>query len=238
MPRRAVKILNLAQWGLSPSALTRLGNRPVSIWIHQKGPSIRRLFPLPPAERQARVAAFLARGLKALEKRCPQGALKVRGDGVEAWTIDARIPAKTVVELSRLPSVSSVFIEKIQGLPRCGPRKDRSGWFAVREKVAVQVEGQVRGYQTVEDRIVLLKARSERHARRLAARNSKEYGEPYLNSDGYMVRWKLEEIVDVYSLSEDEIDEAGTEVYSRLGARRMRPEYEWHPRGRRSSKSS
>jgi hypothetical protein len=47
-----------------------------------------------------------------------------------------------------------------------------------------------------------------------------------------MVSWSLENVIDVYDTNETEVDSAGTEVYSKLGHRRMRPEYVWRPKSR------
>ena len=226
------KICWLTDWGLSPSAFRRLGERPVNVEIQQKGPRMRPLFRLPPAERQSRLAASLTRGLHALEKHCPQSEFNVRRNDGLAWTIDARLPAKDVESLSQLPNVERVFVRRIQGLRRRRRSRVERQWYAVYGRVAVQVEGQVRGYQTIEDRVVLVKATSEHDAKRRLAHKWDAYAEPYLNAEGYMVRWKLEEVVDVYDLSDKVIDEAGTEVYSGLYQRRIRPEYEWHPRTR------
>jgi hypothetical protein len=44
-----------------------------------------------------------------------------------------------------------------------------------------------------------------------------------------MVSWQLDHVVDVYQTSEEEIDPAGTEVYSKLSKRRMRQKYIWRP---------
>jgi len=49
----------------------------------------------------------------------------------------------------------------------------------------------------------------------------------YLNSNGQIVSWSLEEVIDVFDTNETDIDPAGTEIYSKLGQRRMRPEYVW-----------
>ena len=96
--------------------------------------------------------------------------------------------------------------------------------------------------QTIEERIVLVKAFSPKDADERLRREWEAYAEPYLNSDGELVRWRMEEIIDVYELGETEIDPKGTEVYSVLTQRRMRPQYEWHPttktksRGRRRTR--
>ncbi len=94
-------------------------------------------------------------------------------------------------------------------------------------KRAIQVEGETRGLQTVADRFVLVRAWDFKDAERRLARMWKSYAEPYLNAGGQAVRWQLEKIVDVFSLSEDQIDPSGTEVYSSLSQRRLKPEHVW-----------
>ncbi len=46
-----------------------------------------------------------------------------------------------------------------------------------------------------------------------------------MNPDGYLVRWTLVSVQDVYELSDNEINPRGTEVYSRLRRVQMRPAY-------------
>jgi glycerol-3-phosphate O-acyltransferase len=83
--------------------------------------------------------------------------------------------------------------------------------------------------QHTEDRFVLVHASSWQDAKRRLRQQWRDYATPYLNSEGQMVSWWLERVVDVYETGETQIDPAGTEVYSRLGSRRMRPEFVWHP---------
>jgi hypothetical protein len=51
-----------------------------------------------------------------------------------------------------------------------------------------------------------------------------------LNPYGYLVRWRLEKITNVYDLCEDHIDSRGTEVYSQLKSRRVQSKSAWRPR--------
>jgi hypothetical protein len=50
-----------------------------------------------------------------------------------------------------------------------------------------------------------------------------------MSSDGYLVRWQLISVREVYALPDEVIDPHGTEVYSKLRTARMQPEYRWHP---------
>jgi hypothetical protein len=84
--------------------------------------------------------------------------------------------------------------------------------------------------QTIEDRFVLVRARSFQDAERRLQQEWREYASPYLNEDGGLVRWQCEKIVDVYSISEMDLEAKGIEVYSKLGTRRMKPRDSWNPR--------
>ena len=53
--------------------------------------------------------------------------------------------------------------------------------------------------------------------------------EPYMTPAGYLVRWQLISVRDVYTLPDEAIDPRGTEVYSKLRRARMQPEYRWRP---------
>jgi hypothetical protein len=69
---------------------------------------------------------------------------------------------------------------------------------------------------------VLVRAASFKDAVRRLRTYWRQYARPHLNSDGLLVRWQLEEIVDVYSTLETDVDDTGFEVYSRLSERRMK----------------
>ena len=93
--------------------------------------------------------------------------------------------------------------------------------------VAIQIEGRTQGKVDVEDRFVLVKAYDAKDARRRLRQECANYARPYLNPYGSLVRWKLISVRDVHAVTQDELDPQGTEVYSRLRAERMKPEYRW-----------
>jgi hypothetical protein len=92
--------------------------------------------------------------------------------------------------------------------------------------------------QMTEDRFLLVRASSSEDAKKRLRQLWKEYAAPYLNIEGQMVSWSLDKVIDVYETGETEIDPAGTEVYSKLGQRRMRREYVWRPKPARPSKTT
>jgi hypothetical protein len=140
-----------------------------------------------------------------------------------------RVAAAQAAALALLPGVESVAITRIPGRRR-GRWSGASpmAWFCVRGLVAIQVEGQLNGMQTVEDRFMLVRAASAADATRRLKSIWRDYAKPYLNSSGHMVRWQLESISDVYeAVEEEELNPRGAEVYSALRQRRLRPELAW-----------
>jgi hypothetical protein len=68
---------------------------------------------------------------------------------------------------------------------------------------------------------VLVRANDADDAKRKLQREWSKYAEPYLNSNGYLVRWQLVDVRDDYQLFEDTLDPRGTEVLSRLRKARL-----------------
>ncbi|MNE53053.1 hypothetical protein D3C80_1477570 [compost metagenome] len=69
--------------------------------------------------------------------------------------------------------------------------------------------------QLVEERILLLKAFNFEDAEQKAMVEFNEYtSSSHLNTDYRFVNWELVKVIDIYSVSETEIDPSGTEIFS------------------------
>jgi hypothetical protein len=90
---------------------------------------------------------------------------------------------------------------------------NRGDWYGVRVVFECQVGSDPPGRRTYEDRIVVVRARSEALARRKAERLTRQGGETYRNFKGEKVVWRFKDVVDSYMLLDDDISD-GTEVYS------------------------
>jgi hypothetical protein len=141
-------------------------------------------------------------------------------------------PARMILAVAGARGVRAVHVVRVTGFRRQPSRIPSLSWYCVRALVAIRVEGATSGMQNTEDRFVLVRASSLEDAKKRLSRKWREYATPYLNSDGQMVSWSLDKIVDIYDIVEAEIDAGGTEVYSKLGRRRMRPTYVWRPKSR------
>ncbi len=142
----------------------------------------------------------------------------------------ATLQANQLSKLLREKNIWYVSLLEIDGIRKKKQRPKKSlDWYAVKGIYAIQVEDQTKGLQSFEERILLVKATSFDDAEKKAWKESKTYVESYLNPYGEMVRWQLEKIVNVYWTDIEELNPNGTEVFSALKDRRMKPEYEWHP---------
>lgn len=135
---------------------------------------------------------------------------------------------KTALRAASRPQVNHLMLDTVEGR-RKRLRRSGLGWFSVLGVVAIQVEGQVKDSLDLEDRLMLVKANDPEDAQRRLQRMWSRYAEPYMNSAGYLVRWQLISVRDVYTLPDEAIDPRGTEVYSKLRRARMQPESRWRP---------
>lgn len=210
------------QWGIaSVTALARRGTR-VRIRIRLAWPRASRLRALAPAERLASVSRTLDRNFARLADLLGPTAAVQR---IDRSGLDANVAARLVSTLIRMSAVASVEVLAIPGVKRRPEQrvtKLAPTWFSVRGEVVIDIEGRTRGMQSVEDRIVLLRARDEAAARRRFEALCDDGSAPYLNDRGQFVTWRLERIVDVYQLLDQRISPDGTEVYSKFRSRRLR----------------
>ncbi len=226
-----MRIKGLEEYGITVDELRKLGNRMITVHVAFKPQCYdSRLSKLP---REERIALFKKLKRKSID-RClqpwPNKNIKMRGDKEYPTSFDSIIEANKLVKYAKRDIYDSIEIVRIPGLKKYRKKKQKEfSWYAVRARVAWQIEGQKKGYQTVEDRILLLKAYSEDDAVRRLSREWKNYENPTMVFDGYLMRLHMEEVTDVYKIIDSELDSKGTEVFSSLHERRMKPEYEWHP---------
>jgi Domain of unknown function (DUF4288) len=232
----AATITGLERFGLTSGRLAQLGACSARVDVHLRTYEITSaVAALEPAKRQQYLLERADRWLRQLRRWCDGRAVEIRSDHVVPSSLTLRVPAGAIGELARQPAVRSVHVAQVAGRrPRRAPPA-AAEWHCVRARVAIQIEGAVHGMQTVEDRFVLVRARSPQDAIRRLRREWREYARPYLNRAGKLVRWHCEAILDVQPTGEVDLNPNGTEIYSKLSGRRMRPEQAWQPRssGRR-----
>lgn len=237
-------VTGLEEFALTESSFRRLGSREVQAYVHLRSDDLTlAVQKRTPEERWAYLVARAQHWTDRLLHRHPGLSLqKEEGQSsrrrVRPWSqlprsLVFRGPAHELLDIASSVGVSSTHITKIAGRRRRQTRSQPLAWFCVRALVAIRVEMATSGMQHIEDRFVLIRASSFQDAKRRLRRQWRDYATPYLNSEGQMVSWSFEKVIDVYETGETQIDPAGTEVYSKLGKRRMRPEFVWRPASKR-----
>jgi hypothetical protein len=226
MKKHTAPIYGLDDFGINLRTLTSFGDRMIKLHVYFRYVKEARLFPLSPAERKAKIDEWYRNSFVAAQRHWPSEQFELLGTQHCPRGIRGSVIAAKVRALRSIPQIADIWIETVPGLKR-KKAPATNHWFAVQARFAIQVEEQKRGMQGYEDRIVIVKAPTSDKARGKLQRGFKEYGRPYLNSDGYMVRWAFESVLDIYELVADKIDPEGTEVFSVLSGRRLQPKYKW-----------
>jgi Domain of unknown function (DUF4288) len=234
-------VTGLDEFGLSRSQLRSLGVRCVAAEVLLRLPPhfypspklFRQLLPLTPVARRESIRRWRKEQLAQLtrEERLPVHTVLRRGR--DPIGISVNVTARALHRLLRSKYVGHVTIKSIQGKrPRVIARAldEATRLYSVRVLFALQWEQQRHGLQLVEDRIVLMRAKSEAEVRRRADRQFTREGYPVLNADGHFYRWGYQGIVDVCESSDREWSPKGTEAYYEVRNRRMKRRYEWRPK--------
>ena len=228
MKAKQPSIYWLDEFGLKLNQLTSLGSLKIKLHVYLKHIDEKSLFRFKPKERAAKTKAHYESLLTRVMARWKDGPIKVSWTRRQPRGFSASIEARYVHKLLKMPEIGSIWLDEIPGRKRrCLKLQEK--WFAVQARFSIQVEGQVKGFQSYEDRIVMVRAISFEDAEKRLLPEFREYGSPYLNPYGYMARWHFEKVLDVYEVGDEQIDPKGVEVFSVLNRRRMKPEYIWKP---------
>ena len=190
---------NLLAWGLSESELPTLANEAV-VHFSLAYPGYQAVLAYPPAERKNRIAAQLRAKYQALKAALPPGPFEKIGSHYRPAGIRRRLPLRQLPALLGLAAVEDIWVEEIEGLAPRPPVADPKCW-SIKVRFAVQIEHETTGLQLVEERILLIAALDEEEARRKLRPTFAGYAEPYLNPDGYLVRWQFEAFLDAYEVA-------------------------------------
>ncbi len=237
--KRKASIYHLDKYGLNLAGLRKLGARSVTVkadvLYDWHGARALALLRFKPRERHSVINRITQKRANQALRDWPVPGAKIERYRKRASEIHSTLPARLVPRLLRIPQISGVWIQGIQGRK---PRKlpPTLEFYAVQARFGIQIEGETKGLQTYEDRILIVKALGEEDAVAKLKRELSGYGEPYLNPHGQLVRWQFEKVLEVYSTYCTEINPKGEEVWSKLRERRLTPQYTWNPgRGKRTS---
>jgi len=227
----------LEGFGLTKRRLRDLGARPVTLeisipvspYVYPSAALFHRLRKQSPQDRRNLVRQWRVDKHRQLICELPFENYEVIRFNSAPVGVRLTIPAQSVHKLFNLRHAESIRIQAIKGLKIKNTSKSPR-LFAVKARLVFQLEGQTKGLQHCEERIFLISAKSEEDAKRRATRKFRQEESPSLTVSGHCYRWHFEKIIDVCEPIEESFNPAGTEVYYNYRNRRLRPEYEWHPK--------
>jgi hypothetical protein len=201
--------------------------------IYLQYPEISNLIHLLPSDRKKKIDLELAGKFEKFIQAFPQIVYQRIGTKKRPRGIHASISLDEAKLIAESDIVNSIFVKDIHQARKKRVRSSQC-FFCVKMTVAIQIEGLEKGLQTYEQRLVLIRAKSEQDAYSKLEQQREVYGKPYLNSDGRQVRWMIESLDDCYAIDvsklSDFIHPSGVEVFSKLKTRKLTRERIWDGR--------
>lgn len=222
------KISNPDEWKLDRLSEDSL----VDVSIHFNYPPIEEVKDLEPAQRVKRVTDIVRQSIETVVAQFQPATFSPSPSNRRPRGMKCSLPVSMLTALSDMEQVMSATITSVAGGKKAVRRKKKvQQFFCVRMTAAIQIEGVSDGLQGYEERFVLIKASSSEDAYNRVEASSSAYAKPYLNSDGFLVRWKVESWDDCYETGITTLaefnDPEGVEVFPVIKRRRMTPERVW-----------
>ncbi|PJJ59021.1 DUF4288 domain-containing protein [Hymenobacter chitinivorans] len=223
------KIMNENEWPLAAVSASAVA----TVSIHFAWPANDQLYDFAPEKRIGAIDDLMRGHInQVVSSGLLQSYTVVMVERRRPRSLQAEIFVENLPALSKLPGVDRIAITKVAGFKKKRPRPtNKLKFHCVKMTVAIQIEGAEGGLQKYEERYVLLKAVSCEDAYQRLEATRADYAQPYLNSDGYFVRWRIESLDDCYETGIETAAEFnsphGVEVFSILKNRKLTPERTW-----------
>lgn len=218
------KIHNLNNWQLDKNIARDENLVEIKIWL--KYPDPMQFVEFKPKERLKRIDMYHRESFNRLIDLNLFEKYKVTGTKKRPIAVLTRVKYRTLKLFNKLDYVTSISIESINNAINKVKETADERYFCVKMTVVIEIEGIALKKQDIEKRFVLIKAGSSEDAYEKLDKQKGEYGEPYLNSDGRFVRWKIYSFDDCYETdinSPKDLDNiSGVEIYSEVKRRKTK----------------
>jgi hypothetical protein len=223
-------IYSLEDW--QPDKNIPNSKRFVDVDIHLKYPDQLQFKEFIPKERIKKIDGDHKTNLKKLLALNLFDNYEIIGTKKRPRGIKTRIRYNTLQKINKLDFIDSISVETLTDAVKIdNPIEQEFRYYAVKMTVVIEVEGIVQKMQSIEERIVLIKATSPKDAYDKLEKCKDDYTPPYLNSDGRFVRWRIESFDDCFdtdALTLKDLDNPnGVEVFSKLKSRKTKDATAW-----------
>jgi len=227
------KIDFLTDWKLNSDVES--GTQLVRVTIGLKYPDPLQFIPLEPKERISQINLTYKENLKRLIALGLFHKYEVTGAKRRPTGVKTTVHYNSLSILEQLDFIGGVTIGLVEGAVLRKPRVlSKPKYFCVKMTVIIEIEGVLAKTESVEDRSVLIRAKSTEGAYEQLEKQKDRYAVTYLNSDGRFVRWRIESFDDCYEVElfdkKGFNSSEGVEVYSKLRSRKTRRSIAWDGR--------
>ena len=190
-----LKKKNVKDFNVSLSELKETDPK-MLVLFQMKYPKHMKYWDLKPKSRIAKVDSIFKCNFKELQKIIGSKGERV-GSESRPSGLRCELKFSKIQSLDYGKLVEWINVEKIDGYKKHMQKKGKQ-FFSVKVKIAIQIEGIKKGKQLLEERIIVVKAKSTKSAEKKVVKGLKRESKQYLNSDGRLVRWKFDKILDIY----------------------------------------
>lgn len=226
-----MKISGINEFNISKKELKN-SKIEMTVRIHIRYPRYDKWLKFRPKIRKNKIDSALKQNFKLLKKNSLGKKFELIGKKNSPRGIEIQLNYNELKKIRNLDFIDSTYVVDIDRIDKKKLKlENRKRFFSVKARVAIQIEGVKRGKQKYENRILIIKAKSFESAAKKLKREFKEYQKPYLNSDGRLVRWKLEKFIDFFETdvykSDDFNGKSGIEIFSVLKERKLTSNLIW-----------
>ena len=223
-------IFGFNSWQLDKSVSNDL--RYAGITIDLRYPPVKQFIEFKPKERIKKIDKYYKEKLKQLFSLYKFDEFELTGTKKRPTGIKAKVKFNNLEMLGKLEFISKINIDSIDYAIYVKTEvKPVDKYFCVKMTVLIDVEGLLPKKQSMEKRLVLIKAKSSDDAYAKLEKQKDNYSEPYLNTNGRLVRWRIGSFDDCYETLIDKPQDLnkpeGVEVYSKIKLRSMKTKTVW-----------
>jgi len=205
---------------------------PIPPQVYPGEKALERLSALSPKERREVVGRWRRERLGRLLRALGDVEYELNGSARNPYGIKLSVEARAIPRVRSSVYADTIWVTAVEGRKRRRLEVSTSGLYAVKGLLVEKTEGEAKGREQVEERLLVLRAKSEREAVRLARRMFKASESWILLTDGRYQKSRFEEILDVCECPDRDFNPKGTEVFYAFRNRKRRPSDAWYP-GRR-----
>ena len=219
-------------WDIDYQTLLQVDSK-IEVKIHLTYPDFKEFIHLSIEDRIPSMRKLQRDNFQTVKKALKGYKLKKTPSNYDTRSIQCELETNKIIELIKLKEVAKVSVLNIPNHEKkTESNKKLDYYFGVKCRFAIEIEGRKQGFMDFDENIILIKAENHDDAKSKILKCYDKKVEAYMNSNGQLVRWRFDGILDIYESNLHEKsqldDREGVEVYSRLVTKKIRPEYVWN----------